>query len=195
MNRRAQIGDAVRFVLLHKLGGMYVDVDTLFLRDMQPFFAHEFAYRWSILDAFNTAVLRLFPQSNTSSIIIDHARRTETPYAFYPTSLHLYSLPANFYRLPSAFFDPIWLAVDGGDPKAQEEWKIVKGTLEGFKDPSLKLSEVSRRGRHVFDGAFTFHWHSSSTSSISEVGSYLQQWSQFLENQVYDMLHTTLPSV
>jgi WD repeat and SOF domain-containing protein 1 len=157
---------------------------------MQPFFAHEFAYRWSYLDAFNTAVLRLFSQSNTSSIIINHARRTQTPYAFFPTLLHTYLLPANFYRLPCAFFDPIWLAVDGGDPKAQQEWKIKKGTLEGFKDPSLKLSEISRRGLHVFDGAFTFHYHSSSTIPMPEVGSYLYQWNQFLASEVHDTFHT-----
>jgi len=174
---------------------MYVDVDTLFLRDLQPFFAHEFAYRWSILNGFNTAVLRLFPQSNITSIIINHAHQARSPYAFFPSSIHTYLLPANFYRLPCTFFDPIWLAVDGGDPKTSQEWKLNAGTLEGFKDPFLNRSEISRRGRTVFDGAFTFHWHSSSTIPIFELGSYVHQWSQFLDIELYDKFHTTLISV
>jgi hypothetical protein len=174
---------------------MYVDVDTLFLRDLQPLFALEFAYRWSILDGFNTAVLRLFPQSNISSIIINHAHQTRSPYAFFPSSIHTYLLPANFYRLPCAFFDPIWLTVDQGDPRTQQEWKLNEGYLQGFKDPFLKQNELSRRGRTVFDGAFTFHWHSSGTIAMFELGSYVHQWSQFLDTEIHDKFHTTFVSV
>jgi hypothetical protein len=97
--------------------------------------------------------------------------------------------------LPCTLFDPIWLAVDGGDPIGAQEWKINGGTLEGFKDPFLKRSELARRGRTVFDGAFTFHWHSSSTIAMFEHGSYAHQWSQFLDTEVLDKFHTSLVSV
>ncbi len=46
----AIVSDAVRFVVLHKFGGMYIDTDILLLRDLQPFYIHEFAYLWSILN-------------------------------------------------------------------------------------------------------------------------------------------------
>jgi WD repeat and SOF domain-containing protein 1 len=183
---RALFSDVARFLILHKFGGIYIDVDTLLLRDLQPLFAHEFAYRWSILDAFNTGILRLFAQSNVSSIIINRARQSKSPYEFFPSSIHKYSLPGSFYRLPSALFDPIWLAVDDGDKSTKEKWKLSSGFLQGFKDPSRQKSEISRRGRTVFDGAFTFHWHSSSTPKMYEHGSYLHQWSEFLNTQIYE---------
>lgn len=161
-------------------------MDTLLLRDLQPFFLIEFAYRWSILDGFNTAVLRLFPGSNTTSIVINRGRQDKTPYAFYPTTIHTYSLPTNFYRFPSALFDPIWLPIDGGDPSTQKAWKFERGDLNGFKNPFLENSEISRRGRAVFTGAFAFHWHSSSATTTFERGSYMQQWDEFLNAQIFD---------
>ncbi|CAF3254753.1 unnamed protein product [Rotaria socialis] len=194
-NRRPQLSDAARFIILHRLGGLYVDVDTIYLRDMQPFFKHEFAYHWSILDAFNTAVLRLFPQSNVSSIIIDRARRTRSAWTFLPSSLHTYSLPTDFHRFPCAFFDPVWLTVDGGDPETNKQWKLSEGLFEGFKDSFIQRSKISHQGLTAFDGAFTFHWHSSSSGVMYEPGSYVDQWKQFFDTQVYDQSHKTLVSI
>ena len=77
-------------------------------------------------------------------------------------------------------FDPIWLTVDEADRATQEEWKLSSGFLEGFKDPFQRKSEISRRGRLVFDGAFIFHWHSSSTPRTFEPGSYVHQWHELL---------------
>jgi mannosyltransferase OCH1-like enzyme len=46
----AIVSDAVRFVVLHKFGGMYIDADILLLHDLQPFYMYEFAYLWSTLN-------------------------------------------------------------------------------------------------------------------------------------------------
>ena len=185
-DQRAQIGDAARFIVLHKFGGVYVDVDTLFLRDLQPLFAHEFAYKWSYVDGFNTAVLRLFPQSNVSALIIERGKQSQTADAFYPLVLHRYGLPTSFHRLPCAFFDSIWFPIDRQDPQTQREWKVEPNGSDGFKDPFRTTSEISRRGRHVFDGAFTFHWHSSSGLATFQPNSYFHQWRTFLDTQLYE---------
>lgn len=185
-NRRAQVGDVARFILLHKFGGLYVDIDTIFLRDMQPFFDYEFAYKWSIIDGFNTAVLRLFPRSNVSAIIIDRAKTTRSAYTFYPTAIHTYALPNNFYRLPCAFFDAIWFPLDGGDPATRTTWELDPKEFDAFKDPFRRHSGISRRGLRVFDGAYTFHWHASSAMEQYEIGSYMDQWRRFLDLQLYD---------
>lgn len=183
----ALFSDVFRFIILHELGGIYIDVDALLLRDLQPFFIYEFAYRWSYLNAFNTAVLRLYAKSNVTAIIINRARQTKSAYEFFPQYLHKrHSLPENFYRLPSAFFDPMWLATDGVDQLTRREWILGGDSIAAFRDPLLKKSEISRRGRHIFDGTFVFHWHSSSTSRAFEPGSYLHQWSQLLNEQFFD---------
>jgi hypothetical protein len=55
----AGVLDLVRFMILNLYGGIYVDGDVLFLRDMSLFWTENFAYRWSQLETWNTAVLGL----------------------------------------------------------------------------------------------------------------------------------------
>ena len=53
----------VRYLVLHRFGGIYFDLDVLFLRDWYPLFAalqgQEFCYQWSGQKYCNTAVLAL----------------------------------------------------------------------------------------------------------------------------------------
>ena len=55
------LSDLARFVLCHRFGGIYLDADTIFLRDWEELWGWKgaFAYRWSYHDSYNTAVLRL----------------------------------------------------------------------------------------------------------------------------------------
>ena len=50
-------------ILLLEYGGLWVDADTIFLRDLSPFWPYEWAERWSLHVAHNTAMLRLFAGS------------------------------------------------------------------------------------------------------------------------------------
>ncbi len=50
-------------ILLLEYGGLWVDADTVFLRDLSPFWPYEWAERWSLHTAHNTAMLRLFAGS------------------------------------------------------------------------------------------------------------------------------------
>jgi WD repeat and SOF domain-containing protein 1 len=180
----AVVSDAVRFVVLHKYGGMYIDADILLLRDLQPFYMHEFAYRWSILDEFNTAILRLYPQSNISSILLNRAHQTRTPSVFFPTSIRSYLHPTVLNRIPSVFFDPLWLAADGADEKTSKIWKLKVPAKDTLESVFHKENELSRQGRKVFNGAFAFHWHALHRAGRFEEGSFLYQWNQFLETQL-----------
>ena len=50
-----------RFLLCHEFGGVYLDADTLFLRDWEELWNWKgaFAYRWSWHDDYNTAALKM----------------------------------------------------------------------------------------------------------------------------------------
>jgi hypothetical protein len=181
----AAVSDAVRFVVLHKLGGIYIDADFLLLRDLQPFYTHEFAYRWSTLDEFNTAILRLYPQSKISTILLDIAHRNQSPSIFYPISIRSYLYPITLNRLPCVFFDPLWLAADDKDRETAKIWKFKNNTRHALETVFRNQSELSRRGRTVLNGAFAFHWHTLHKAGMFEQGSFMHQWSQFLENQIY----------
>src|SRR5256885_2028630 len=47
--RSVAFSDLVRFVVLNRYGGMYMDGDVLFLRDMRPLYhsSIDFSYKWS----------------------------------------------------------------------------------------------------------------------------------------------------
>jgi WD repeat and SOF domain-containing protein 1 len=184
--RTAVVSDAVRFVILHKYGGMYIDADILLLRDLQPLYMHEFAYRWSTLDEFNTAVLRLHPRSSISAKLLDLAHIKQDPYIFYPTTIRSYLEPMVLTRLPAIFFDPLWLVADSADSKSSLIWKLTGSTRGVFETVFHEQSEFSQQGREVFNGAFAFHWHSLHRAGIFEEGSYLYQWNEFLRNELFN---------
>ena len=68
-----------RILILYKYGGIYVDLDTVFLRDYRPLFAlpGAFSYRAGNLHIINIAVLRLMqrPEERTRRLIGEAARR------------------------------------------------------------------------------------------------------------------------
>ncbi|KAJ7798773.1 hypothetical protein B0H14DRAFT_3544165 [Mycena olivaceomarginata] len=91
------LSDMARFVLCHRFGGVYLDADTILLRDWEELWGWKgaFAYRWSWLPKYNTAVLRFHP----ASILYDGLSR-------YTEDAHLEGL---LLHLPDALFDGAWL--------------------------------------------------------------------------------------
>jgi WD repeat and SOF domain-containing protein 1 len=69
------LSDMARFVLCHRFGGIYLDADTILLRDWEELWGWrgQFAYRWSRLEKYNTAVLRLHRHSAVGSFLFKTA--------------------------------------------------------------------------------------------------------------------------
>ena len=70
-----QISDAVRFIVLHLHGGIYLDMDVMLLRDMRPLLLqpHAFAEQWverGPASDYNTAVLSLRANSSLSTYLV-----------------------------------------------------------------------------------------------------------------------------
>ena len=110
------LSDLVRFVLCHRFGGVYLDVDMLFLRDWEELWgwSGSFSYRWSHEDRYNTAVLRLRRGSALGTFLI----RTALAHGldFHPTTISHYLKNSHMshllYRIPDALFDPGWQTCD-----------------------------------------------------------------------------------
>ena len=115
------LSDLVRFVLCYRFGGVYLDVDTLFLRDWEELWGAPgaFAYRWSRMDRYNTAVLRMHRQSALGTWILRTALKNGLD--FHPIRVTQYLKDAEveglLRRLPDALFDPAWLMVEGFHPE------------------------------------------------------------------------------
>jgi WD repeat and SOF domain-containing protein 1 len=107
------LSDMARFVLCHRFGGVYVDADTIFLRDWEELWGWKgaFAYRWSRLEKYNTAVLKLQRNSAIGSFLFKTALANGLD--FHPMTISRYTKDANLegllLRLPDALFDPAWL--------------------------------------------------------------------------------------
>ena len=70
-----QISDAVRFIVLHLHGGIYLDMDVLLLRDMRPLLLPGLAFAEQWVErcppsAYNTAVISLPANSSLSSYLL-----------------------------------------------------------------------------------------------------------------------------
>lgn len=111
------LSDLVRFVLCHRYGGIYLDVDTVFLRDWEELWGWQgaFAYRWSRMDRYNTAVLRMHKGSALGTFILRTGLKNGLN--FHPIRIGRYLKDAQMedmlLRLADALFDPAWLNDEG----------------------------------------------------------------------------------
>jgi WD repeat and SOF domain-containing protein 1 len=107
------LSDMARFVLCHRFGGIYLDADTIFLRDWEELWGWKgaFAYRWSRLEKYNTAVLRMHKGSALGTFLFRTALKNGLD--FHPMTVSLYTADAHLepllLRLPDALFDSAWL--------------------------------------------------------------------------------------
>jgi WD repeat and SOF domain-containing protein 1 len=107
------LSDMARFVLCHRFGGIYLDADTILLRDWEELWGWKgaFAYRWSRLEKYNTAVLRLNKGSALGSFLFRTALKNGLD--FHPMTVSRYTkdavLEGLLLRLPDALFDSAWL--------------------------------------------------------------------------------------
>lgn len=114
---RTILSDMARFLLCHRFGGVYLDADTLLLRDWEELWGWKgaFAYRWSRLPFYNTAVLKLNKGSALGTFLIRTALRHGLD--FHPMkAISQYikdtDLDGLLLRLPDALFDSLWLHAD-----------------------------------------------------------------------------------
>ncbi|KAF9462134.1 hypothetical protein BDZ94DRAFT_1262026 [Collybia nuda] len=107
------LSDMARFILCHRYGGTYLDTDTLFLRDWEELWGWKgaFAYRWSRLKRYNTAVLHMNRHSALGTFLFRTALKNDLD--FHPMTISRYTKDAHveelLLRLPDALFDPAWL--------------------------------------------------------------------------------------
>ena len=107
------LSDMARFVLCHRFGGIYLDADTILLRDWEELWGWKgaFAYRWSRLENYNTAVLCMNKGSALGAFLFRPALKNGLD--FHPMTVSRYTADAHseglLLRLPDALFDAAWL--------------------------------------------------------------------------------------
>ncbi|KAF9244599.1 hypothetical protein BU15DRAFT_71568 [Melanogaster broomeanus] len=159
------MSDMARFVVTHRFGGIYLDADTLFLRDWEEMWGWKgaFSYRWSYHDFYNTAVLHLNKGSALGSFLFRTALRNGLD--FHPVSITRYLKEAHLSplltQLPDALFDPAWLNAEGLQHERPPH-PFFTSFAEFFGTQARQGAAPQATGFDgFFKGAFSYHFHNS----------------------------------
>jgi hypothetical protein len=162
--------DLLRLLVLHKYGGVWVDMDIIFLRDFKPILDQEYMYQWgSETDYANqgacATVLSVKKESEFSIKLLEVLKTM--PISTGGTTVwgkdlfaKLYKIYPNFTIFPSTFFNTEWLVgktdLNFGR-ELEDNWFSNK-------------SNIAENG--LFLEAFSWHWHNSSNKdAVIEDGS------------------------
>ncbi|KAG7098498.1 hypothetical protein E1B28_000442 [Marasmius oreades] len=179
------LSDMARFIVCHNYGGVYLDADTLFLRDWEELWGWRgaFAYRWSWHENYNTAVLRLNKGSALGTFLLRTALKND--FDFHPMTITDYLRDAKMeellFRLPDALFDSAWLNMEGYQ-RERPPMPNFSRFEEFFETPAVDSATPQVVGFDgFFKGAFSYHFHNSwsrlsdSTRNFPDLGSRLTE--------------------
>ncbi|KAF7310819.1 Pyruvate kinase [Mycena chlorophos] len=164
------LSDMARFILCHRFGGIYLDADTILLRDWEEMWQKmAFAYRWSRLEKYNTAVLHLNKGSALGTFLFRTALKNDLD--FHPMTVSRYLrdayLEGLLLRLPDALFDSAWLNVEyfqRNRPPSPffTEYESSPFFADFFDTPvSASAGPQSLGFDGFFRGAYSYHYHNA----------------------------------
>jgi hypothetical protein len=177
----------VRFIVLFKYGGLYADLDTLFLRDLGPLwtdgrFSSEFCYRWSAhMPYANSAVLALREGSATARRLLERCRERNS---CRPRDVLRFVEDADLdlLVLPCPFFDPLWPHRDRQDTYTDAPFDRFEDFFRRFGWGFPRDANRASIGA-FFPGAFTYHWH-----NCWDAKEHPDSYFGLLEQQIDDVL-------
>lgn len=141
-------GDLFRALILHNYGGVYVDMDSVYLRPFTSLFGAEFMYKWSFQkDMISSAVMYLHKRSELAQELLRGI--IELPYGGtnWGCQNNMRAFAKKPFRIfPCAFFNPEWQVKRTLEQKAAEpDW------AEPFK--------VNSHTNVMYEGSYIWHWH------------------------------------
>lgn len=157
------LSDMARFILCHRFGGIYLDADTIFLRDWEELWGWRgaFAYRWSRLEKYNTAVLRMNKNSPLGTFLFRTALKNGLD--FHPMTVSRYTkdayLEGLLLRLPDALFDSAWLNTESYQRERPPQPYFTEFG-DFFETPREQGAAPAALGFDgFFKGAYSYHFH------------------------------------
>ncbi|KAJ8083961.1 hypothetical protein PM082_002728 [Marasmius tenuissimus] len=157
------LSDLVRFILCQRYGGIYLDMDMLFLRDWEELWGWKgaFAYSWSGMSRYNTAVLHMNKNSALGTFLLRTALKHELDV--HPISITWYLKDAMstglLYSVPDALFDSAWLNTDGFQRNRPPQ-PFLTDFQHFFETPESESAGPLALGFDgFFKGAFAYHYH------------------------------------
>lgn len=143
-------GDLFRAMILHKYGGVYCDMDSVFLRDIRTLVSKEFMYRWGRHpDYISSAIMMLHKNSELSNLLMEGivelpAGGTNWACQNNMRAREILTARGRMFRIyPSGFFNP--------------EWQI----------PTRACTfEINEYSAELFEGTYLHHWHNRYQKTV-----------------------------
>ena len=163
----ADVGEAVgwtnvfRFAILEQFPGIYVDMDTVFLRSFTPIWevydqGTPFASRWANREYVSTSVLGIPPQARTLASL---PFRTHSfhPEPFSNVCCEEAECKKELVLFPPEFFDPLSLSEEGAAIGAADEssWCGLSKYEDFFSASASSHVNVTC----LKSSSFAAHWH------------------------------------
>ena len=105
--------DLFRVLVLYAFGGVYTDMDFLYLRNFGPLLGREWFYQWgSHCVDMNGAVMRLFAKSPLGHALLEHIVSVPPQggtTAWGRDTYRAVDQKMKILRYPTCFFNPTWL--------------------------------------------------------------------------------------
>jgi hypothetical protein len=149
----APVSDIVRTLVLRQYGGIYFDLDMLFLRDVRPLTRVEFFYQWSDQPYGNSAMSHFRSDSTNMRALAERGKQLGT---CHPKRLlwfdDLDAVVDDVYVMPSFVFDPAWIPHDRLEPINDYCLKFMDFFEKTFEHERFSL-------RTFYPYSYTYHWH------------------------------------
>lgn len=161
-------GDLFRALILHKHGGVYVDMDSVFLRPFTSLFGAEFMYKWSFQrKMISSAVMYLHKRSALSEELLRGIMALPFGGTNWGCENNMRAYAIKPFRVfPCAFFNPEWQVKRTPEEKSAElDWG------EPFK--------VNSHTNVMYEGSYVWHWHNRWEEPVEPGCKY-----EILEKQV-----------
>jgi hypothetical protein len=149
----------LRFLATHNYGGIWADMDMIFLNDFYPLLDQEWAYMWgSETDFINhgpcAALMNIHRHSDHALLCLNKMTEAPSNGSFEGSTVLDHRLLAKVYAakpftvFPSSFFNTEWLI-------SKTDMPFRKSLLDGF-------TKINTDKDFLFLEAFAWHWHHSS---------------------------------
>lgn len=148
--------DAFRLLIPFKYGGLYFDLDVLFLRDFSDLLKNSFCYQWENQPYANTAISFFNKDIINKCLTYIEKYKTVVPWAVFN---YANADLSDMTVFPCAFFDPIWNIGDINN----YDYPITK-----FEDLFTEYKNKPLSYKEFFKGVYAFHWHNQWNRQIDK---------------------------
>jgi hypothetical protein len=163
--------DFIRTLLLYNYGGLWFDLDCIFLRSFEPIFynyGNEICvYQWEYQNYANNAIyISLEKKSEKMKKNIEFIINRNRGWGFAVAKL-TYDLPLDMLVLPCSWFDGDW----------------VENTYNIGWDMIFKNTDKIYNFNNFFKGSFCYHWHNRWNIEIHS-NSIIKQLSNIIDKNM-----------